>query len=373
MKVGLAVVLTVALGVAPLSEARAATPPYISGGVDLSLSGSQTSSYGWADLVLGTATTHSRTMNGTHYIYDVRSFAAVIWKPYSVDLKYRDYAIGGGSAGRCYRGSLTAKGSAPSGSAASNSFTSGQRCVPAPSPPPGECQPGSQPPPSIIENDGEPEPVPPQCTSPIILDLEGKRGDFPLSGSKDPVRFDLDGNGKRELTQWTKRGDHGIAFLVLPDSEGRVVGPQQLFGEHTKLFDGDKAVYGYNALAEWNLPTHGGNFNGGAFRIPRTGRETPQEETKRAFDEQNLIDPQDAVWQRLRLWVDENHNGEAEPNELQTLDQAGVLAISHDAENSRRVDRFGNEFRLKSRFWVSARGEPKERGSYDVWFVRVGE
>jgi hypothetical protein len=41
-----------------------------------------------------------------------------------------------------------------------------------------------------------------------------------------------------------------------------------------------------------------------------------------------VIDSRDAVWRKLRLWSDRNMNGEVDPGELLTLEEAGVTSIS---------------------------------------------
>ena len=53
-------------------------------------------------------------------------------------------------------------------------------------------------------------------------------------------------------------------------------------------------MHGFRALAEFDKPDNGGTGNG-------------------------MIDPGDAVWPRLLLWFDQNHNGISESGELVLL------------------------------------------------------
>lgn len=62
-----------------------------------------------------------------------------------------------------------------------------------------------------------------------------------------------------------------------------------------------------------------------------------------------MISAEDAIFHQLRLWVDENHDGVSQLNELSTLASHGILSIGLDAVESRRRDRHGKELRYASR------------------------
>lgn len=76
------------------------------------------------------------------------------------------------------------------------------------------------------------------------------------------------------------------------------------------------------------------------------------------------IDPGDAVYARLLLWVDRNHDGISQPDELLTLPEAGIFAIGLDYVNTERMDQFGNLFRFMSSIW-------DEYGQEDPWMYDV--
>ena len=78
------------------------------------------------------------------------------------------------------------------------------------------------------------------------------------------------------------------------------------------------------------------------------------------------INARDAVFSRLVLWRDLNHNGISEPGELQPLCESDLVQIETDYRTSRRVDRFGNEFRQRAQ-GVWRNGRPHY--IYDVWLV----
>jgi hypothetical protein len=85
-----------------------------------------------------------------------------------------------------------------------------------------------------------------------------------------------------------------------------------------------------------------------------------------------VIDSQDAVFALLRLWIDANHDGISQPEELHTLPSMGVVSISLNYKLSSRVDQYGNVFRFKTAV------DPNDpdpthvgRTAYDVFFVTL--
>jgi|HubBroStandDraft_3_1064219.scaffolds.fasta_scaffold01065_2 hypothetical protein len=178
--------------------------------------------------------------------------------------------------------------------------------------------------------------------SPIILDLDDDG--FRLSGPDDPVDFDLFNDGSPVWTAWTARGS-GTAFLVLDlNGNGSIDNGGELFGNHTRLMDGAFAANGFAALAQYDEAINGGNGDG-------------------------VIDASDAVFEKLRIWTDWNHNGRTDPGELQTLSQAGILAIDLHYHAAHRTDRYGNWFRYQGTAVRRSGGHVHEVTIYDVFFV----
>jgi hypothetical protein len=103
-----------------------------------------------------------------------------------------------------------------------------------------------------------------------------------------------------------------------------------LFGTATRLANGTRASNGYVALAELDSWIFSGNGDG-------------------------HLDSADAAFGSLRLWTDRNHDGISQPEELQTLAEAGIRRIDLDYRSSRRTDRYGNEFRFLGRAWKAGR------------------
>jgi hypothetical protein len=186
-------------------------------------------------------------------------------------------------------------------------------------------------------------------TSPIIVDVEGEG--FHLTSAAQGVLFDIRGNGNPIQIAWTAAGSHN-AFLALPGPDGLVHNGKELFGNFTPQ-PKSATPNGFLALVEYDQPENGGNGDG-------------------------VIDENDAVFSKLVLWIDENHDGISEPSELHKLSEFGIHSLSVSYFRSDRTDEFGNEFRYKAR--VNPRKKDRDsrdenaagevgRWAYDVFLV----
>ena len=176
--------------------------------------------------------------------------------------------------------------------------------------------------------------------SPIIVDLDGNG--YSLTDAVHGVNFDLNADGPAERLSWTSPGSDD-AFLSLDlNQNGMIDSGAELFGNYTPQPQ-SASPNGFAALAEFDKEANGGDGNG-------------------------IIDAGDAVYSRLLLWQDTNHNGRSDAGELRTLFKSGVNGISLDYQRSNRRDEYGNLFYYRSRIQVAKRTSV-ERWAYDVFLV----
>jgi hypothetical protein len=155
------------------------------------------------------------------------------------------------------------------------------------------------------------------------------------------VSFDISGTGHPIQMGWPAPGANN-AFLALPGADGLVHNGKQLFGNFTPQPPSSNPN-GFAALAVYDDPKNGGNRDG-------------------------IIDARDAIFSSLRLWIDANHDGISQPEELFTLPSLGVTSISLQYKADERTDQYGNVFRYRAQ--VNP-GDATSTGrmAYDVFFV----
>lgn len=173
-----------------------------------------------------------------------------------------------------------------------------------------------------------------QCanTTPIIIDLSGKG--FQLTNALNGVSFDISGTGHAIQMAWTAPGVQN-AFLCLPDSNGKCDDGKDLFGNFTPQ-PPSSTPNGFDALAVYDKNGDG------------------------------VIDSKDAIFSSLRLWIDANHDGVSQPNELFTLAALGITSISVNYKWDQRTDQYGNTFRYRAEITST---DGAGRFAYDVFLV----
>lgn len=134
-------------------------------------------------------------------------------------------------------------------------------------------------------------------SDPLVLDLDGDGVELSAVGAP-PIFFDGDGDGVATLTGWANPDDGFLARDI--DGNGLIETQAELFGTNT-----------VDAISD--LATNDSNGDG-------------------------EIDADDAIWTDLRVWRDLNQDGVSTSNELQTIDQAGIVSISLDGRQAGYID-----------------------------------
>ena len=183
------------------------------------------------------------------------------------------------------------------------------------------------------------------CVSPLLIDHDGNG--FHLTSVDEGVLFDIDADGIPDQVAWT-RAESGDAWLALDrNGNGVIDDGSELFGNNSPAYPNQRALKAENGFAALDL-LQGPDFG------PGVG--------------DRLMDARDAMFGKLLLWVDANHNGISEPGELRTASAEGLLSIGLDYEEHKRRDQHGNLFRLRGRSeWLNREGKAHTEVLWDVW------
>jgi hypothetical protein len=143
---------------------------------------------------------------------------------------------------------------------------------------------------------------------------------FSLTTVSEGVLVDLDGLGVSRQTAWTAEGSDD-AFLALDENENGIIEiPRELVGGAPT---GPPDGFGFLAVMDG---------------ISSRGR--PESVRERQPD--GVIDLKDAIYDKLILWTDTNHNGRSEEDEMESLAHGRIKDISSGYRALNHTDDHGN-------------------------------
>jgi hypothetical protein len=165
---------------------------------------------------------------------------------------------------------------------------------------------------------------------------------FHLTSLNNGVQFRVLPGGPLTQMSWTDANWRNGWLALDRNGDGTIDDFTELFGDLTPQPPSNNPN-GFLALGVFDDPANGGNGNG-------------------------FIDPGDVIYTYLRVWIDANHNGYSEPNELHTLQELGIFKIGLKYYETPFTDQYGNQFRFKGSIWDDG-GNDKDV-CYDV-FLRI--
>ena len=193
-----------------------------------------------------------------------------------------------------------------------------------------------------------PAPVPAPSPAPLIVDTTNTGFKLSDPSKGEYVTFDIRGDGTLAKLSWPHHGSGNAWLTVDLDGDGVIENGKELFGNFSAYADHGVANYpnpnGFNALSWYDQAAQGGDGN-------------------------LIIDKNDAVWSKLRLWIDGHCWKEPDvpcksrPDELHDLESEGITSISLVWGGSYKVDDVGNEFKFYTVLNPEAETTPKnEKG-----------
>ena len=168
-----------------------------------------------------------------------------------------------------------------------------------------------------------------RAVCPLVLSFDGE--DVSFDSMEQENTFDLGGSIPCLARDWPTASTPWLVRDL--NGNGTIDGGHELFGAGTQLPDGSFAEHGFEALAQLDE------------------------------DGDGWITPLDSAHGSLLVWSDQNGNRRADPGELQSLEELGILAIGLDYAVDPRCDARGNCAIERGVFlWTTDDAEAPRRG-----------
>ncbi|MBD8147980.1 S8 family serine peptidase [Pseudomonas fluorescens] len=162
---------------------------------------------------------------------------------------------------------------------------------------------------------------------PLLLDLGGNG--VRMTDIRDGVLFDTDHSGTLKRTGWA---DRNTGMLVIDDGSGQIKDVSQMFSEY---YAGKAGVGGAAGEVRFKdgfaaLASEDANADG-------------------------VIDQNDPIWSKLRVWVDASHDAQSDAGELKSLAELGITQINVRATTASSEVRDGNRVLAQGTFTINGK------------------
>jgi hypothetical protein len=183
----------------------------------------------------------------------------------------------------------------------------------------------------------------------MVFDLSGDG--ITLTTRQDGVSFDLDGDGRPEQISWTSRNSDDAILAIDINGNGQIDDGSEIVGRQLRVPHGTWTKSGAMLLTYELQGIQRGPDGRVVGQLPESAGE---------------INRDDAIFGRLRLWSDRNHDGRSAPAELSTLSALRINRIYASfgqprAGSPKSVDALGNKRLYEGSFFVSDRGTEVKR------------
>lgn len=162
---------------------------------------------------------------------------------------------------------------------------------------------------------------------PLLLDLSGNG--VRMTDIRDGVLFDTDHSGTLKRTGWA---DRNTGMLVIDDGSGQIKNISQMFSEY---YAGKAGVGG--AAGEVR-------FKDGFAAL-----------SSEDANADGVINQNDPIWSKLRVWVDASHDAQTDAGELKTLAELGITQINVRSTTASNELRDGNRVLAHGTFTINGK------------------
>jgi hypothetical protein len=179
--------------------------------------------------------------------------------------------------------------------------------------------------------------------TPLLIDTDGSG--YHLTSAKNGILWDFYGDGRPIQISWTEKGSTNGWLAIDVDGNGKIDSARELFGDMSPHVPPPRGCNeadchnGFNSLIYYDSNDDG------------------------------IIDNKDTEWPKLLVWIDSNHDGISQPEELHHLDELGIHSISVKWEKSSKTDQYGNDFRFRGTINSESNEDGVSRQIYDVFLL----